>query len=97
MIKNGVWSEDHKKTRTGKPNHYKKNDNDKKNGAVGGIIHDTDNEEKASTMEYVLAMIDSNSNGIDGHNSIDQTRKDFDNEDLGEVIIAVVAIKEEDS
>ena len=97
MIKDGVWSEDQKNTCTGKLNLYKKNDYEMKNGAVGGIIQDVDNEEEAGTMEHVLAMVDSNSNGIECHNSFDSTQKDFNNEDPGEVIGAIVAIKKEDS
>ena len=67
MIENGAWVEDNKKTHPGKPSCCKKNDNNKKNGAVGGIVHDTDNEDETGTMEYVLAVIDSNSNTTGGH------------------------------
>ena len=97
MIKNRVWSEDHKKTYTGKSNHYKINDNDKKNGKVGGIIHNVDNKEEASTMEHVLAVIQSNSNITKFHGSFEPIQEDFNNEDPGEVIGAIVAIKKEDS
>ena len=74
MTENGVWSEDHKKTQTSKPNCYKKNDNDKKNSTVGGIIHNVNNEEEAGTMEHVLAMVDSNSNVTKCHNSSSLTQ-----------------------
>ena len=43
MIENGACDEDNKKIRTNKLNHHGKNNNDKKNGAVGRIMHDVEN------------------------------------------------------
>ena len=58
MIKNGVWSEDYKKTNICKPNCYKKSDNDKKNITVGGTIHNVDNEEETGTIDHILVVVD---------------------------------------
>ena len=48
-------------------------------------------------MEYVLAMVDSNSNRIKCHNSFNPTQEDFNDEDFDEVIGAVIANKKVDS
>ena len=63
---------------------YKKNEKNKKNGAVGGIVHGTDNEDETETMEHVLAVIYSNSNATKCHGSFEPTQENFDNEDPGE-------------
>ena len=86
MINNGDWVKDNNKTHANKPNHHKKNDNDKKNGAVDGIVHDAENKDDTGTMEHVLAVIDSNSNVTEYHSCVEPTQEDFDDEDPGEVI-----------
>ena len=48
-------------------------------------------------MQHILAMVDSNSNRVECHNSFDPTREDFNDEDPGEGMKAFFANKKEDS
>ena len=53
-------------------------------------MHDANNEGETGTMEHVSAVISLNPNVTEYHGSVEPTQEDFDNEDPGEVIGAII-------